>query len=86
MISEQLVIRLCAACVRQTRFRTLWLTRKASLHALSSIHASRVVRADCHRRLFGTSVVLQNKPADEFDVTQNPFFEKYRDKLKHLQE
>ena len=91
MISEPLVVRLCTACVRHARTRALGLSRRSKLHALSSIHGSSgaqaVVPVLGHHRLFGTtSVALQTKPEDEFDVAKNPFFDKYRDKLKHLQQ
>lgn len=91
MIAETLVVRLCAACIRHARTRALGLQRQSKLHALSSIHGSSgaqvVLPLQGHRRLFGsTSVTLQTKPEDEFDVTKNPFFDKYRDKLKHLQQ
>ena len=94
MISEPLVVRLCMACVRHARTRALHWSRRSKLHALSGVPggsghngAQALVQGQGHCRLFDTShAVLQTKPEDEFDVTKNPFFDKYKDKLKHLQQ
>lgn len=85
-MAEPLIQRLCAACLR----RTLSFARQSGFLTIASVQQNNKVSRGGfsqpqYHRLFTTSLGLHNK-TDEFDVTQNPFFEKYQDKLKHLQE